>query len=303
MLSQQKLWAWYGLWAGPCNVMNFWTAASVSMPSPSAFTLLVFGLGLQACITTSCPLHCLHWGLCCTQWNPVHAGCMNLRTPGIPGMNCAMPWLKLVAKVCFFHWFCRWNCQTWFVTHIVRMLGWRWPIGVMTFLLLLRGLLCSDWKVPLPLPYRMPPGILRPRHLVLSLKSVLLKHMGSQKAQQEGKLAMGHVAFLRKQFKETGIAVLALQEARSGGAVCRHNADFLVFQSGATASGTHGIEVWISRTLPYAFLGSKPLFHTADHFHVLAFDPRYLVIEVVCSVLSMLYCGCSCAFCVFASWS
>lgn len=27
---------------------------------------------------------------------------------------------------------------------------------------------------PLPLPYRMPPGILRPRHLVLSLKSVLL---------------------------------------------------------------------------------------------------------------------------------
>ena len=126
------------------------------------------------------------------------------------------------------------------------------------------------------------PSTQRPVHVNLRIgtANVLTLDCGAQSFQRTGRLLLGRIGFLRSQFEPLELHIVGLQETRSHGHVTRHNQAWWVFQSGCTEVGTHGIEIWISKQTPYGFSGSKLLMFLQQHFTVLAFHPRYLLLEV-----------------------
>ena len=133
-----------------------------------------------------------------------------------------------------------------------------------------------------PTEIEAPPAALKPLQVNLRIgaANVLTLDCGAQVFQKQGKLLLGRVGFLQKQFADLGLHIIGLQETRSQGQVTRHNQHWWVFQSGCTEAGTHGIELWFTRRVPYGQDGSKPLLFLQHHFTVLAFHSRYLLLEV-----------------------
>ena len=116
--------------------------------------------------------------------------------------------------------------------------------------------------------------------LRIGTANVLTLDCGAQSFQKSGRMLLGRIGFLRSQFEHLGLHIVGLQETRSHGQVTRHNQSWWVFQSGCTEAGTHGIEIWISKQLPYGIAGARPLMFLQQHFTVLAFHSRYLLLEV-----------------------
>ena len=122
-------------------------------------------------------------------------------------------------------------------------------------------------------------------NLRIATANVLTLDVGPQSQQRSGKLALGRIGFLKTQLQPLQLHFVGLQEARSAGQVTRHSKDWWIFQSGCTDQGTHGVEIWASRTTPYGMDGNKPLFFHSPHFTVLAFHVRYLLIELCAPAL------------------
>ena len=110
--------------------------------------------------------------------------------------------------------------------------------------------------------------------------NVLTLALGTKGQQSQPKFELGRVGYLIQQFHEQGLHVLGLQECRSYGQKTRHNAKYFVFQSGCSSSGTHGVEIWLSKTLPLGKCQKRPIFFQVNDFAVLDFAPRYLLLAV-----------------------
>ena len=93
------------------------------------------------------------------------------------------------------------------------------------------------------------------------------------------------MGFLKTQFQSQGLHIVGLQETCSSGQSTRHNRDWWVFPSGCSEHGTHGVEVWFSKTLPYGLDGSKKLLFQSQDFTVMACHCRFLLLEVVAPAL------------------
>ena len=143
------------------------------------------------------------------------------------------------------------------------------------------------WKPPMQL--KLTTSDRKP--LVVQLRigtaNVLTLDCGAQMHQRSGKLLLGRIGFLQKQFSALGLHILGLQETRSSGQHTRHSRDWWVFQSGCTDQGTHGIELWFHRNVPYGQNGTRALFFQQHHFTVLAFHARFLLIEVAAPALQL----------------
>ena len=117
-------------------------------------------------------------------------------------------------------------------------------------------------------------------HLKLGTINVLTLDPGTKVAQQKGLLQQGRIASLQGQVSEQAIHFIGLQECRTQHANTRHSATHLVFQSGATPTGTHGCELWVDRQTPYASGANKQYRFSPEHFHIAHADPRCLYAEV-----------------------
>ena len=124
-------------------------------------------------------------------------------------------------------------------------------------------------------------------NLRIGTANVLTLDCGAQMQQKSGTLLLGRIGFLQKQFHPIGLHILGLQETRSSGQNTRHSGDWWVFQSGCTDQGTHGIELWFSKTNPYGSKGSRDLVFQSHHFTVLAFHARFLLMEVSAPALQV----------------
>eukprot|EP00435_Cladocopium_sp_Y103_P046383 s334_g13.t1 len=96
------------------------------------------------------------------------------------------------------------------------------------------------------------------------------------------------------QIAEEQIHIFALQETRLRKLHQFHEEDYLTFKAAASAQGHYGILVGVARRLPYGHLVDaasrrpRPLFFVEEHFAILAYNPRYLVMKVVAPYLRMI---------------
>ena len=117
-------------------------------------------------------------------------------------------------------------------------------------------------------------------HLQFGTINVLTLDPGAKSAQQKGLIQQGRITSLQGQLSEFTIHLIGLQECRTQNALTRHSATHLVFQSGATASGTHGYKLWVDRRAPYARNHKQQFHFQPEHFHIAHADPRCLYAEV-----------------------
>lgn len=113
--------------------------------------------------------------------------------------------------------------------------------------------------------------------LGLATANVLTLDAGTSKAQHKGLFQMGRIATLQAQMAQTPYNLIGLQECRTQNQICRHSSTHYVYQSGATEQGTHGCELWVSRTIPYAQIGSEKCYFASDHVHIVSYSPRHLL--------------------------
>eukprot|EP00438_Fugacium_kawagutii_P032538 Skav202156 [mRNA] locus=scaffold970:213497:215266:- [translate_table: standard] len=110
--------------------------------------------------------------------------------------------------------------------------------------------------------------------------NVLTLDPGTKSQQSKGLFQVGRIAALQAHLVPLEFLFVGIQEARTQGAVTRHSVSHFVFQSGATAGGTHGCELWVARHQHYATHGPRKFYLAMEHFHVSAVDARYLLVTV-----------------------
>ena len=106
--------------------------------------------------------------------------------------------------------------------------------------------------------------------------NVLTLESGPKNAQTKGLMQLGRISAIQSQLTAKGIHIVGLQECRTQQALTRHSGTHLVYQSGAANAGTHGVELWLDRQVPYAVTKNTKFFFQADHIHVAYVDPRCL---------------------------
>ena len=107
--------------------------------------------------------------------------------------------------------------------------------------------------------------------------NVLTLDGGKQSQQQKGLMQLGRIANLQAQFCASNCTIIGLQECRTSGAITRHSATHLVFQSGADVSGVRGCELWLSRIRPYAVAKKKEFHFEQKHVTITSFDDRHIL--------------------------
>ena len=93
---------------------------------------------------------------------------------------------------------------------------------------------------------------------------------------QVGMRITGRKALLKSQLANYRPLFVGLQETRLPDSGIQPDADFLIYQSPATAGGHYGCALWISKTVPYATRAGKPLYFRAEHVNIMGFSPRHL---------------------------
>ena len=87
----------------------------------------------------------------------------------------------------------------------------------------------------------------------------------------------GKASYLQKQMHESNIAVLAIQEGRSRTAGLFENADVIRIVTAGTEAGTHGVELWLSKSVPFGLCGKKKLFFNKSNISVREATPTTLI--------------------------
>ena len=113
--------------------------------------------------------------------------------------------------------------------------------------------------------------------LHVATANVLTLEPGPKRMQLQGLMQSGRISMLQHQFHQEGVHIIGLQECRTQGSAVRHSATHWVFQSGATAEGARGCELWLSKQHSYTPDDSKLHCFAADHVHIAAFSDRYLL--------------------------
>ena len=92
---------------------------------------------------------------------------------------------------------------------------------------------------------------------------------------------LGRVPYIREQLDHLQVCVAGLQETRSRRAETVVSTTHLRHVSPRDASGGHGVELWLSRTVPFAWTGKIPLFFCQEDVRVLHWCPRTLFARIV----------------------
>ena len=93
---------------------------------------------------------------------------------------------------------------------------------------------------------------------------------------------------LKTQFRDRRPHLVGLQETRTPDTAVQGDADYLIFQAQATAAGSHGVALWISKMEPYAHRGQQLLSFCRQHCNVYSFSPRHITVCVTAPFLQLL---------------
>ena len=91
---------------------------------------------------------------------------------------------------------------------------------------------------------------------------------------------------LFQQLKEENITIFALQETRLRKLHNMQNDDFFLLKAAANEEGQGGIIIGFSKKQPYGLVSTAqstrrtPAFFHDDHFKIIAFDPRFLIVRI-----------------------
>ena len=95
----------------------------------------------------------------------------------------------------------------------------------------------------------------------------------------------GRVPYIREQLDALGVALAGLQETRSKQSATVVSATHIRYTSQQDESGNLGVELWLSRTHPFAWRGKEPIFFQRDDVIVFYTSPRILLARYVHSGL------------------
>ena len=87
---------------------------------------------------------------------------------------------------------------------------------------------------------------------------------------------VGRVPYIRAQLEAANICLAGLQETRAKLTESLVSATHYRFTSAADSKGCLGVELWVSKNLPFGYQADKPLFFSAEDFRVLSWSPRHL---------------------------
>ena len=91
---------------------------------------------------------------------------------------------------------------------------------------------------------------------------------------------------LLSQFAEEKIMIFGLQETRLRKLHSGHDEDYFLFKAAATSQGHFGIIAGLAKKIPYGSVWCsriqrrRPVFFKKEHFKILAFDPRFLILKI-----------------------
>ena len=117
------------------------------------------------------------------------------------------------------------------------------------------------------------------------------QHASSKRsAQPTGLRLTGKRHLITEQCEAHGIHLLGLQETRLQETATLPDAKYILLHAAADERGHFGCALWLSKTIPYAWRGSDPLYFQDDHCTVAAFSPRHILVSVdapafACTVL------------------
>ena len=96
-------------------------------------------------------------------------------------------------------------------------------------------------------------------------------------AEHQADGVQGRVPYVREQLAHQQVLFAGLQETRAKETETIVSSCHFRFLSASDQRGCLGVELWVARTVPFAYRHGKPLYFEAQDFRVLAWSPRYLV--------------------------
>ena len=96
----------------------------------------------------------------------------------------------------------------------------------------------------------------------------------------QGLRVIGKREVLKRQLMALQVHLTGLQETRLPDTAVCPDADFFMFQAGATANSRLGVALWASKHVAYAWEGDRPYYFSLDYFTMLDFSPRHIVLRV-----------------------
>ena len=91
----------------------------------------------------------------------------------------------------------------------------------------------------------------------------------------------GRVPYIREQLDYLRVCIAGLQETRSRKAETVVSATHLRYLSPRDEQGGHGVELWLSRRVPFAWRGQTPMFLCPEDVRVLHWCPRTLFARII----------------------
>ena len=91
----------------------------------------------------------------------------------------------------------------------------------------------------------------------------------------------GRVPYIREQLQYTGACIIGLQECRTSQSATYSSETHLRYTSAKDDKGGHGVELWLSTQVPFAWQGEHPLHFAAGDVRLLHWDPRTIIARFV----------------------
>ena len=126
----------------------------------------------------------------------------------------------------------------------------------------------------------------------LSLKISLVSANVQTLEEDKTKGLVGRVPYVREQLEWVGVCITGLQETRAKTTETIVSATHFRFTSAANSQGCLGVELWVSRTVPFAYQHGRPLFFSVEDFRVLSWSPRHLFAKCIRGGLRFLIVVC-----------
>ena len=113
----------------------------------------------------------------------------------------------------------------------------------------------------------------------LSLSLSLVSSNVQTLEEDASKGLVGRVPYIREQLDWIGACLIGLQETRAKTTETVVSETHFRFTSAATSKGCLGVELWVSRTRPFATQAGGQLYFFLEDFRVLSWSPRHLFVK------------------------
>ena len=115
-------------------------------------------------------------------------------------------------------------------------------------------------------------------------------HLNVQTLEEDtAKGLAGRVPYVREQLEWLGVCLTGLQETRAKTTETVVSDTHYRFLSAGDHKGCLGVELWVSRRVPFATQGQLHLYFALEDFRVLSWSPRHLITKCVCQGQSTVY--------------